>query len=414
MPGRRDSLRNKPETLPLKRHVHAAPAERSRDTTMKHVLVILTAAALLASCRREDVVYYPDQTSAGRTQHTEWAGFYLLNEGNMGSNKSTLDYYDFGTATYTRNIYANANPTVVQELGDVGNDLRIYGDRLYAVINCSNLLEVMDARTARHIGSVEVPNCRYICFEGGYAYLTSYAGPVEVGKEHAQIGYVAKIDTAALQVVDTCLVGYQPDGICAAGGKLYVANSGGYMVPDYEDELSVIDRASFRETGRIKVAINLHRVLADSHGGIWVSSRGDYYGTPSRLFRVSSATGTVTDTINTATSEMCLTGDSIYLCGTEYNYQTGKTTVNYGIVNVVTRSLVSDSFITDGTESEITVPYGLAVNSANGDIYVTDARDYVSPGKLVCYDRAGVRQWTVRTGDIPAHFAFLPQPASTP
>ena len=52
-------------------------------------------------------------------------GFYLLNEGNMGSNKCTLDYYDYATATYYRNIYAENNPNRL-ELGDMGNDIACY------------------------------------------------------------------------------------------------------------------------------------------------------------------------------------------------------------------------------------------------------------------------------------------------
>ncbi|MBR2146771.1 MAG: YncE family protein, partial [Muribaculaceae bacterium] len=64
-------------------------------------------------------------------------------------------------------------------------------------------------------------------------------------------------------------------------------------------------------------------------------------------------------------------------------------------------------FITDGTEQEITMPYGVAVNPITKEIYVTDAKDYVSPGRLYCFSPEGVKQWDVRTGDIPAHFAFV-------
>ena len=52
------------------------------------------------------------------------------------------------------------------------------------------------------------------------------------------------------------------------------------------------------------------------------------------------------------------------------------------------------------------VPYGIAVNPDNGDFFVTDAKDYVTPGKLHCYDRQGKRKWSVTTGDIPAHIVF--------
>lgn len=57
-------------------------------------------------------------------------GFYLLNEGNMGSNKCTLDYMDYATGYYHKNIYAETNPSVVLELGDVGNDIQIYGEKI--------------------------------------------------------------------------------------------------------------------------------------------------------------------------------------------------------------------------------------------------------------------------------------------
>ena len=50
-------------------------------------------------------------------------GFYVLNEGNMGANKATIDYFTYQGSNYLRNIYAERNPTVVKELGDVGNDI---------------------------------------------------------------------------------------------------------------------------------------------------------------------------------------------------------------------------------------------------------------------------------------------------
>lgn len=71
-----------------------------------------------------------------------------------------------------------------------------------------------------------------------------------------------------------------------------------------------------------------------------------------------------------------------------------------------TGQLVTDHFITDGTEQDIVIPYGICVHPTTGDIYVTDAKNYVSSGVLHCYDRHGKKKWIVRTGDIPAHMAF--------
>ena len=123
---------------------------------------------LLTSCRGDEPVPAPREITVS-------SGFYLLNEGNKGNNMATLDYFDYTNNTYYLNIYAERNPTVVKELGDVGNDLQIYGNRLYAVINCSNFIEVTDLKTTKHIGMIQIPSCRYIVFHKNKAYVSSYA-----------------------------------------------------------------------------------------------------------------------------------------------------------------------------------------------------------------------------------------------
>lgn len=383
----------------------------------------MIAMLTLVACRKDVEVFLPETVQVGpqevivqpddeREEGSEAGfksiqGFYLLNEGNMGSNKATLDYYDYATGTYTRNIYGNANPNVPKEMGDVGNALAIYGERLYAVINCSNKIEVMDRRTAQRIGQVEIPNCRYIRFHEGYMYVTSYAGPVAVGTEHKQLGYVAKVDTATLQVVATCLTGYQPDELEIANGKIYVANSGGYLTPNYENTVSVIDLQTFTEEKRITVAKNLHHLRADRHGQLWVNSRGDYYTEPSKLYCIDLRTEQVADSIDVAVSNFHLDGDSLYIYGASWSYLTMEDEVTYGIVDVKKRQLVTTNFITDGTEQSIQKPYGVTVNPLTKDIYVTDAKNYVNPGTLYCFDKEGRKKWSVRTGDIPAHIVFL-------
>ena len=361
----------------------------------------------LSSCRKEEEiitstekqVIYPDPEVG------EIKGFFLLNEGNMGSNKSTLDYFDYESGIYTKNIYAERNPGVVKELGDVGNDIQIYGDRLYAVINCSHFIEVMDVETAKHIGIVSIPNCRYIVFKGDYAYVSSYAGPVQIDP-NARLGYVAKVDLRTLKVVDECTVGYQPDELVVVNDKLYVANSGGYRVPNYDSTISVIDLNTFKETHKIEVAINLHRLELDRYGYLWVSSRGDYYTIPSKTFVINTQTDEVVKELDLANSNMTRAGDSLYVYSTEWNYNTGANAITYAIVDTKTQEVVDTNFIKDGTESEIDIPYGVAVNPETKEIFTTDAKTYVNPGTLHCYGADGVRKWSVTTGDIPAHIVF--------
>ena len=342
---------------------------------MKRILfpLLLLCLSAVTSCRHEELILYSDTYETTTPQYTSVTGFYLLNEGNMGTNSSTLDYFDATTGEYHKNIYAETNPTVIKELGDVGNDLQIYGSRLYAVINCSHKVEVMRAADASYIGKIDLPNCRYIRFHEGYAYVSSYVAPEEM-----EIRF----------------------------GKLYVANSGGYRVPDYDNTVSVIDLATFREIKKIEVAINLHRLKGDRYGYLYVSSRGDYYDTHSKLYVIDARTDRLVDSLDIAVSNMCIDGDSAYVYSTEWNWTTAQNTVTYGIIDLKERRIVNRSFITDGTDAEIKIPYGIAVNPITKEIYVTDAKNYVVSGTLYCFSPEGKCLWKVPAGNIPAHFAF--------
>lgn len=373
----------------------------------RRIFILLYCVAMLAACRKDEGVIpsiskkvtYPDPDIK------EIKGFFMLNEGNMGSNKASLDYFDYQTGVYSRNIYPERNPGVVKELGDVGNDIQIYGDKLYAVINCSNFVEVMNVNTAKHITQISIPNCRYIAFKGKHAYVSSYAGPISIDPK-ARLGYVAKIDTVTLKVVDECIVGYQPEEMVIAGNKLYVANSGGYRVPNYDRTVSVIDLDTFTEIKKIDVAINLHRLNLDRYGNIWVSSRGDYYNTPSKTFVIDSQTDMVTHTLDLPNGNMTRCGDSLYVYSTEWSYNTNSNTTTYAIVNTLTKKIVDRNFIKDGTEKKIKIPYGVSVNPVTKEIFVSDAKDYVTPGTLYCFHPDGKLKWSVTTGDIPAHIVF--------
>lgn len=382
-------------------------------TVRKILFLPLLCLAVLFACREIELVVpteYELLPGVPIDPDTRPAGMYLLNEANMGSNKSSIDYVDFRNAYYVRNIYAERNPEVVKELGDVGNDIQIYGNKLYAVINCSHKVEVMDVRTCKRIGQVDIPNCRYIRFAKGKAYVSAYVGLVAIDP-NAQLGAVYEVDTASLAVTRKVTVGYQPDELEVLGEYLYVANSGGYRAPDYDSTVSVVEIYGMKQIQKIPVGINLHRIRKDRYGKLWVTSRGDYNTIPSRLYVLdrkdkNSKEMVVKDTLDIPCSEMYIQGDSLYFYSVEWNKQTERNTVTYGIIDVRTGQLVTDHFITDGTEQDIVIPYGICVHPTTGDVYVTDAKNYVSSGVLHCYDRHGKKKWSVRTGDIPAHMAF--------
>ena len=381
----------------------------------RHLIIYITILLSIVGCRTDDyIVYMEDEDTGAKTEATEVLGMYVLNEGNMGSNKCTLDFLDLSgeTAHYLRNIYAERNPNEVKELGDVGNDAQIYGSKLWLVINCSNKVEVLGAKDAVKQGKIDVPNCRSVAFHQGYAYVSSYVGPVNVSQD-APLGQVYKIDTLTLRTVAQVTVGYQPEELAVIGDKLYVANSGGYMVPDYDHTVSVIDLNTFAEERKIDVAPNLHRCRADRYGQLWVSSRGDYYGEPSHLcWLQKDASGQLQrmGRIDVVVSDMCIVGDSLYYMGMQFNYETMKNERMLGIINVATHEVVNRQLTTAKEAEAIIQPYGIIVNPNGRDFYLMDAKNYVSSGDLLHFHQDGTFDYKVRTGDIPAHAVFLTKP----
>ena len=394
--------------------------------SIKHRLLlcmVVSVAWLLTSCRGDEIIFPAEyevlpmeSRELSSFASNEPIGMYLLNEGNMGSNKATIDYLDFCNGTYIRNIYGERNPNVIKELGDVGNDIQVYGNRLYAVINCSHKVEVMGLHTCRRIGQIDIPNCRYIRFHGDKAYISSYVGPVSIDP-NAQLGAIFEVDTATLRITRQVTVGYQPEEFEIIGDYLYVANSGGYRAPDYDSTLSVVDLTDFRQVKKIPVCVNPHRVRKDQYDRLWITSRGDHKEVQPQLVCLSMLHNTTpyyTTLHHISPSEMVIIGDSMYYYGAHWNDETMSNQITYGVFNI--QSPIPNnqypitniqSFITDGTEQNIKIPYGIQVNPYNGDIYITDAKNYVSSGQLHCYSREGKRKWSVRTGDIPAHMCFV-------
>ena len=370
--------------------------------------------AVVSSCR-EDFYIIPSQNQDTGVAPTRGniLGMYVLNEGNMGSNKASIDFLDLDenkpTVHYLRNIYSERNPNVVKELGDVGNDIKIYGSKLWIVVNVSNKVEVATADSCKRITQINIPNCRYLAFKDGFAYVSSYVGPVKFDKD-APLGMVYKVDTVDFKKKDSVVVGYQPEELCIVDNKLYVANSGGYRAPNYDQTLSEIDLATFKEIRKIKVGLNPHHCQVDHYGQIWVTSRGNYNDVPSRIYRLykgRSQLYEVIDSIDTPVSGLSIVGDSLYYYGTAWNNATATNNISYGLINVRTHKIIDTNLFSAPQLKAITMPYGIIVNPTDRDFYLMDAKNYVSSGSLLHFKSDGTYDWSVQTGDIPGHATFV-------
>ncbi len=358
---------------------------------MKHLknnYLIIAAALLsvLASCRKDKNSPPASQPAAQRK------GIYIINQGNFGSSNSTLTYYDYTTKALVSDQFSAVNG---RTLGGVGNDIEIYGSKMYVVMNTSSTLEVIDPRTGKSIkqiyltsngqsnGTAREP--RYVAFYKNKAFISSYDGTVAV------------LDTAALTISQYITVGRNPEQLAVSNGKLYVANSGGLSYPNYDKTVSVIDLTSLTVTKTITVPVNPNGVVADSNGNIYVHSSGDYTSAnPESLTIISSATDAIK-------SSAAFDGGSLFIQGSNLYCITSTGAVK--VLDTKTQAVTQANFITDGTV--IKTPFYVSVDDTTGEVFVTDAADYASNGSVTAFDKTGKKEYTLPAGISPGGIAYL-------
>ena len=343
--------------------------------------ITLCICIMLVSCRGDEIVYPTIGTHV--TDEVRNGGLYVLCEGNMGSNKARLDYINLHTGDYYSNWYGAMNPTQMKELGDVGNDVQQYGHRLYAVINCSHKVEVMDLQ-ARHIAKIDISNCRYMAFKGDKMYVSAYVGSIA---DPDMLGSVYEVDTATLTVTREVKVGHQPDELCVVDNKLFVCNSGGYLTNRYDSTISVIDLTTFTEIEKIPVGLNPTRIRVDAQKHLWVCCQGNYVNAMPSLVILDFTH--ILKRITTPCSNISICGNTAYVIDNEANTLRAFSTIDFA----------EQPQPIDIKNYEH--PYGLL--ATDEALYITDAKNYVSSGVLHCYGYDGHEHWRALTGDIPGH-----------
>ncbi len=299
---------------------------------------------------------------------------YILSEGLFNLNNSTLALYDFASQQLHTDYFLSCNQ---RGLGDTGNDMGLYGSKLYIAVSVSSQVEVLQAATGLSLARIPLFNDdgvarqpRCLAFHDGKAYVSCFDG------------YVARIDTASLQVEALAACGRNPEGLCVANGKLYVANSGGLDYPDYDNTVSVIDLTTFREQKRITVGMNPGRVAADSRGNVFVASRGNYDDVPYRFQMIDGATDELARSFDDIQAlDFTLSDDIAYIY--HYNHTSGESWVK--LFDCTAEQVLRDNFITDGTELQ--TPYGISV--IGEEVYITEAYNFTLWGDVLCFDAEG-------------------------
>lgn len=330
---------------------------------MKHLKLLalaLIAALSFASCDNDEI---PEGDP----------NILVLNNGNWGANDANILGYDSRTDTSMPFLFKKANG---QQLGDLGQDIIAVGDKLYIAVNGSQVIFVTD-RDLHIIERIEATandtrlSPRSLCYVDKKVYVTYYEG------------YLGEINTKDYSVRTTA-VGNSPEGLAYADGRIYVANSGGALYPNYDKTISVVDAKTFAEIQKIDVNLNPQNIVASADGhSLYVNSFGNYGDVPARLQCVSIAGSDYTVSDLDYVDVKAITAgkaDDLYVVtgGYDENWQVQGTINVYNMKDRKQTAVFPDA-----------IANFYSISYSGGNVFVGTS-DYQTNGDVRMYDRTGL------------------------
>jgi hypothetical protein len=319
-------------------------------------------------------------------------GLLILNQGNFGGGNSSISYLSTDLIDFQLNAYGAVNPNI--PLGDTGQDIGFYQDKAFVVMNFSETIQVLNRYTLAHIATIStgLKNPRYITFSNGKGFVTNWGDPTDVTDD-----YVAVLDLSNYTITTSISVVEGPERILEENGKIYVAHLGGY---GYGNSISIINASNNTVSGTIAVG-DLPNAMFTENNILYVLGGG-------------KAAWTNDETLGTLT-KIDLSNNAIL--GT-FNFSDGEHPSNlveengkmyYTIdgaiytASITATALPSSSIFSTNPQGVYGV-YSFAVKEDK--IYVGDALDFNSNGKIYIYSLTGTVLHEQTVGIIPAGFHF--------
>lgn len=343
---------------------------------------------LVCSCARKKPEVVKPEINFGSNK------VFILNEGLFNQNNSSITFKEEGDKIAEQHVFRRVNG---RGLGDTGNDIAIYGQKIYVLVSGSSQLEVVNASNCQSVKQVPlfyegVPmQPRNLAFWQNYLFISCFDGHVVV------------MDTISCTPLKYLVAGRNPEGIAVSNNKLFVSNSGGLDFPNYDNSVSVFDLHGFTKVATLTVGENPGGLEADGNGNVFVIVRKNPESEKSLIKIINADLVEVTDSILINSSGIKIKGDSLLI--KDYSYV--KNTSSVKLYSISGQTLVNSAFIKG---SDFQVLYGLNVDIRSGEIYCSDARDFVSNGKVRVYDFSGNFKYEFEAGVNPGHITFYYTP----
>ncbi len=349
---------------------------------MRVVLSSLLAFVIGVACTKlpnED--FYPEIADSTEV-------IWVANEGNFNSNNASITAYAIKEEAVAQQYFKSKNNI---ELGDVANDIELYGSKVYVIVNNSSTIEILDKNTGLRIKQLQLikdginRSPRQIVFSNGKGYVSNFDGSIGV------------LDTSSLTFEQFVQAGENPDGIGIAKGKLFVANSGGLNFPNYDKTVSVFLLPSMQKDTTLTVTLNPTGIFISDDEDVYIASQGNYSNIKPKLSRIDASTYIVKQNFDLTVNDMDFYKNTAYISSYDFNTSTS---IIYKL-DELTNQLVTQSL------PELKTLNAIKIDPITGYIYCMDANGYTQSGKVYCYNTEWKLLFQFGTGLIPGDLIFI-------
>ncbi len=326
---------------------------------MKHLLIIITLVLTLTYACKPDDIDVPSKDTFDATK------MVVLNEGNFMWGNASMSLVDLKKdSIIVDDIYQNKNQ---EALGDVLQSATIMGHEIYIVINNSGKIVVLDKKTlVKKQEKSGLGSPRYVVDgQNGYLYVSDiYANHIKV------------LNKSDLSVHATIPCAGWTERMLYNNNRLYVCNKS-------SKQLYIVNTTSNSIIDSMNIGYGANSLLIDDTDHLWIASDGKAAdGIDAKLIKCSVSVSGLSVlqswSLNTdAVSSLCnnVAKDKIYYKQGESIYQMSSSA----------SSLPSSAIITKSGA----IWYGLGIEPSSGDVFVSDALDYVQRSSIYRYSADG-------------------------
>lgn len=351
----------------------------------KSIPFLLLIAAVL-SCSKKPIREVIVNPPSGITTYEN--GIFIVNEGNYNWGNASLTFISQKDSV-EQDVFKMQNG---RSLGDVAESMQAFNDKGFIIVNNSNKLEVVSLKDLISIKSITGFNLpRFMAIvDSTKAYVTNMQNTITV------------LDLPTLSIKKSISTGGWTESLLLFNNYLFVSFIGkeNEASAQRNAKILVIDIKSDQIMDSIKTGKEPVGIVIDKKEKIWVLCTGgyDHFETPT-LLRIDPSLRVVDKTFsfpnsNDTPSRLCI--------------NTQKDTL-YFLNNGVYQMPVSSTAIPSSPLIPVNdhLFYGLGIQPSNGNIFVSDAKDYVQNGVVYQYDQVtGSLLNTFPAGRIPGSFCF--------